>query len=83
MTAAERAMERARGGTGSGMGGGEVQRGPQRAPDPFATEVERALADVRAALGTDSARNRAPLFGVDAALLLGEEFPETQWQVTG
>lgn len=51
--------------------------------DPFAEELRRALADVKAALGSDQHRNRRPLFGADAALLLAEEFPSTQWQVTG
>jgi hypothetical protein len=53
------------------------------APDPFEAEFARAIADVAAALGTGSAKKRAPLFGVDAAELLGADFPETQWQVTG
>lgn len=53
------------------------------APDPFAEELRRALADVKAALGRDQHRNRQPLFAADAALLLTEEFPSTQWLVTG
>lgn len=50
--------------------------------DSFQAEFERALADVRTALGTDKAKRRTPLFAVDAAHLLREEFPETQWLVT-
>lgn len=87
VTAAERAMERARGGAAPGSTEGdvriEIQRGPQPVANGFAAEIDRALADVRAALGTERARTRPPLFGVDAARLLHEEFADTQWQVTG
>lgn len=65
----------------------DIKRGPQPAAgngaDPFAEEIRRALADVKAALGRDQLRQRRPLFEADAALLLTEEFPSTQWQVTG
>lgn len=61
----------------SDVQGGEI------APDPFQAEFARALADVRGALGTNNAKRRTPLFGVDAAHLLGEEFPDTQWLATG
>jgi hypothetical protein len=61
----------------SDVPGGEI------APDPFQAELARALVDVRGALGTNNAKRRTPLFGVDAAHLLGEEFPDTQWLVTG
>jgi len=90
MTAAKRATERARNGPAPGRHGGEAYAGTQGEPqpvapepDPFEAEVARALADVCAELGTDNTKNHAPLFGVDAANLLGEEFPDTQWLVTG
>jgi len=80
VTAAERATAYARNAAG---GDACAERGPRPVPDPFDAELKRALADVTAALGTGNAKRRSPLFGVDAAQLLGEEFPETQWQVTG
>lgn len=61
----------------------DEQLGAGADADPFTTELRRALADVKAALGRDQHRNRRPLFGADAALLLAEEFPSTQWLVTG
>jgi hypothetical protein len=90
MTAAERATEHARNGPAPGGHGGEAHTDmkgePQPLtpePDPFEAEIARALADVCAQLGTDNTKKHAPLFGVDAASLLGEEFPDTQWLVTG
>jgi hypothetical protein len=86
VTAAERAMDWARtdsaltGDNGTAHTEGWPRSVPD-APDPF--QVELALAEVAAALDTGSAKKRAPLFGVDAAELLGADFPETQWQVTG
>lgn len=50
MTAAERATARA-----------EESAPPP--PNPFQAELKRALADIRAALGTDKATCRAPLGG--------------------
>lgn len=51
--------------------------------EAFEAEFKRALTDVHAKLGSDTAKARAPLFGVDAAHLLDEEFPDTQWLVSG
>jgi hypothetical protein len=90
MTAAERATERAGNGAVSGKHGGEARGDIKGEPqpvtperDPFEAEVARALAEVRAEFGTDNTKKHAPLFSVDAASLLGEEFPDTQWLVTG
>jgi hypothetical protein len=58
------------------------KQGGETVADLFQSELERALSDVRAVLGTDKAKRRTPLFGVDAARLLHEEFSETQWLVT-
>lgn len=52
-------------------------------PDPFETEIAKALAEIQSALGNKGRKNRKPLFSVDAAELLGEEFPETPWLITG
>jgi hypothetical protein len=51
--------------------------------DPFTAELERALADVKTALGTMAGARRTPLFPVNAAELLGKVFPDQQWQVDG
>ena len=90
MTAAERATERARKAPTAGKHGGEARDDIKGEPqpvtserDPFEAEVARALADVRAELGTDKTKKHAPLFGVDAASLLGEELTAPQWLVTG
>jgi len=94
MTAAERAEERARNGPAPGGHGGEahaaIKGEPQPVtpePDTFEAEVARALADVSAELGIDRTKRPTPLytplFGVDAACLLGEELTAPQWLVTG
>lgn len=56
---------------------------PAASMDPFQAEITGALAEIKAALGTDKAAKRAPLFSVDAACLLGEDFTAPQWLVTG
>jgi len=61
---------------------GDAQGETTTGPDPFEAELARALVHVRGALGADKAKRRAPLFGVDAAHLLDEKFPDTQWLVT-
>ncbi|HEU5275121.1 MAG TPA: AAA family ATPase [Xanthobacteraceae bacterium] len=49
--------------------------------DPFEAEVARALEEIQGALKGKRRTKRKPLFGVDAAHLLGEEFPEQSWRV--
>lgn len=60
-----------------------IKRAPQAEPNPFAAEIKRALEEIKAALGKRKPKERKPLFSVDAADLLGEEFTDVQWLVTG
>lgn len=49
--------------------------------DPFEAEVARALEEIQGALKGKRRKKRKPLFGFDAAHLLGEQFPEQSWRV--
>lgn len=73
-TAAERVRERVQGAMPASQG--------QCSPDPFAAELEVALADVKRALGTQNQAEREPLF-FPAAELFKREYPPTSWIVTG
>lgn len=60
-----------------------MSAGIQAAPvDSWADEQARALADVRAGLGTEGGGRRDPLF-VDATTLLRQEFTALPWLVDG
>lgn len=90
MTAAEEAKEQARKGASQPPPSGahnhsssDAGGGADSPPDPFGAEIERALADVKMALGTMPGAKRSCLFGTDGADLLSEAFPDPQWQVTG
>lgn len=52
-------------------------------PEPWTLDLEKALADVTAALGNRTTTERKPLFGVDAAHLSSMIFPPTPWRVKG